>query len=227
MEVKIIKTEDGSSSLLNTSLNETYHSIHGAYTESQHVFISNGLDFLVQQGIKQVSIFELGFGTGLNAWLTWQYAEEHDIRILYYTIETHPLPDSIISGLEFEGINKEKSTTSSLKTLHESSWGKYIKISSNFVFYKAEVSLELCEFPEKADVVYYDAFAPNKQPELWQQAPLQKVWDYMNIDGVLTTYCAQGQFRRNLRAVGFEVQTLPGPPGKKEMTRAIKRNDEK
>ena len=208
------QTKDGSHTVVHPS-GDTYHSIHGAVQESQHVFIKNGLQFFLQERpTNQVNILEIGFGTGLNALLTLQqYA---NIEIQYTTLEPFPLGPETFNQLNYNG--KE-----SLFALHASPWNMPKKIFDNFILSKLEITLDQWSFSENYfDVVYFDAFAPNSQPELWKPEVFRKIYLTMARSAVLTTYCAKGQVKRDLKSVGFTVESIPGPPGKREMVRAIK-----
>jgi tRNA U34 5-methylaminomethyl-2-thiouridine-forming methyltransferase MnmC len=209
--------------LLNTSLNETYHSKHGALQESIHVFIKEGLDYFLQRkSQKDISILEVGFGTGLNALLTVQRALELPGNIIHYTsLETFPVPEEIWSKLNYiDSVGlKEK-----FNQLHEATWNEAVSITSGFNLRKLNLSLQQIDFSSEFDLVYFDAFAPNKQPEMWEIDVLKQVVNAMRADGVFVTYCAKGQLKRDLKSLGLEVETLPGPPGKKEMVRGIKKN---
>ncbi len=221
MSIEIITTSDGSHSLLNTALNETYHSKHGALQESVHVFIKEGLDYFLQgKSQKNISILEIGFGTGLNALLTLQRALELPNNIYYTSLETFPVPEEIWSRLNYiDSVGlKEK-----FNQLHEAAWNEEVSITSNFNLRKLKTSLQQINFFSEFDLIYFDAFAPNKQPEMWEIEVLQKVVDAMRTNGVFVTYCAKGQLKRDLKSLGLEVETLPGPPGKKEMVRAVKK----
>lgn len=228
-EPEFIITGDGSHSLMNTALNETYHSRHGAVQESNHVFIHHGLDdFLAQRQTDTLSILEIGFGTGLNAFLTLKKVfianEGRALPSVHYTaIEGFPLPESIWRALNY--IEKEAPPLPSLfYKLHEAAWNEPVEISPDFILRKEHIMLETVELPsDQYDLVYFDAFAPSRQPELWTFSVLQRVVASTKTGGMFVTYCARGQLKRDLRALNMEVETLPGPPGKKEMTRAIKR----
>lgn len=219
--LKIITTADGSHSLLNEVLNETYHSVHGALQESAHVFIKNGLEYVSQQNSLPISIFEVGFGTGLNALLTLQYAHLHQRNVDYTAIEPAPLPPEILEGLNYAcslGLIEE------FKTLHSSGWDVKHALGFNFSLLKTQTTLQQIKIPtDSIDLVYYDAFAPSKQPELWELPLLEKVSNGLKPGGVMVTYCAKGQLKRDLKTLGLFVETLDGPPGKKEMVRAQKR----
>jgi tRNA U34 5-methylaminomethyl-2-thiouridine-forming methyltransferase MnmC len=218
--LKIITTSDGSHSLLNEELNETYHSVHGAIRESLYVFIQNGLEYWLKKNDVPLSVFEVGFGTGLNALLTLQFAKEFKKKIHYTTIEPFPLPEQIWSGLNYPtSLHGEKE----YDALHIARWDSEQSIDVNFTIRKLNTTLEKVEIPEATlDVVYFDAFAPSKQPELWNIALLEKVCRGLKPGGVLVTYCAKGQLKRDLKSLGLMVETLPGPPGKKEMVRGAK-----
>ncbi|GCC52009.1 methyltransferase [Chryseotalea sanaruensis] len=220
--IELITTGDGSHSLLNTSLDETYHSRHGALQESKYVFIKQGLNFFIEKaGNKQVSILEVGFGTGLNAWLTLQEAQALNISIHYTSLETYPLPKSVWPSLNYAtGSEFEKD----FEKLHEAEWNKEVLINKDFSLHKVEQSLQEFDVVGKSfDIIYFDAFAPNKQPELWEASILQKVVISLNPSGVFVTYCAKGQLKRDLKSFDLVVESLPGPPGKREMVRALKK----
>jgi tRNA U34 5-methylaminomethyl-2-thiouridine-forming methyltransferase MnmC len=223
-KVKIITTEDGSHSLYHEGLKETYHSFHGAYRESLHVFLLYGLDSWLANNPNRypLRVFEVGFGTGLNAWLTLVWAEQYQIPVLYHTIEPFPLSEEVYSQLNF--IHQNDAIWHYHKyfeALHKAPWNEGGPLSEYFNFKKDQVSLEEAQlYP--SDVVFFDAFAPSKQPELWEKTMLEKVTKSMRPGGLFTTYSAKGQLKRDLRDLGLEVESPPGPPGKKEMTRAWK-----
>lgn len=218
--IKIITTHDGSHSLFNSQLNETYHSVHGAIQESKHVFIKNGLNFLVERSwAPQISILEMGFGTGLNALLTLQQSFDLNSKIQYTTIEAFALQRNIWSNLNYGELIDVKHY---FEMLHNSPWHEWVTISNNFSLLKCNARLEDVSLQQTYDLIYFDAFAPSKQHELWQMPILKKVTDCLNPNGVFVTYCAKGQLKRDLKELGLVVETLPGPPGKKEMVRATR-----
>ena len=219
--IKVIVTADGSHSLLNEDLNETYHSVHGAIQESVHVFIQNGFDhFVSQQNPEQFSILEIGFGTGLNALLTIQKIVEKPIRVHYTSLEAYPLGEEIWSTLNY---CEELALKPEYKRLHQSAWDIEHLILPQFTLLKKHTTLQQVSFnPASYNLIYFDAFAPNKQPELWSIDMLQKVVEAMSESSVFVTYCAKGQLKRDLRALGLQIETLAGPPGKHEMVRATK-----
>jgi tRNA U34 5-methylaminomethyl-2-thiouridine-forming methyltransferase MnmC len=222
--VKIITTEDGSHSLYHEELQETYHSFHGAYRESIHVFMIYGLDSWLARNPRKfpIRIFEVGFGTGLNAWLTLVWAEQNQVPVLYHSIEPFPIGKEVYSQLNYiEHDHGIWHFHKYFEALHDAPWNEGGPVSEYFNFKKDITTLEEAQlYP--SDVVFFDAFAPSKQPELWTRETLEKVTSAMRPGGLFTTYSAKGQLRRDLKELGLEVEILPGPPGKKEMTRAWK-----
>ena len=220
---QFLVTNDGSHTLFVPELNETYHSTHGAIQESNHVFIEQGLKFLYSvKSYKKIRIFELGFGTGLNALLTAIFAEVHQLDIEYDSIEAFPLSSSEITKLNYPQLIHEDSTARLFQRIHGSPWDKKVYISSCFSLLKVEKVLQTHELDKEYDLCFFDAFAPSKQPEMWEKNILEKIYYGLSEKGVFVTYCAKGQLKRDLRDIGFDVETLPGPPGKKEMVRGIK-----
>lgn len=221
MSIEIITTGDGSHSLRNHKLNETYHSIHGALQESVHVFIKSGLDYIIERDpVNEIRILEIGFGTGLNALLTWKRAKEIKNKISYTTLEAFPVSDEIWPQLNYTSSEIDRE---GFKLLHAAKWNESVQIAPHFELLKLHATLEDVNLPSAAfDIIYYDAFAPNKQPELWTLPVLEKVTKTLKPSGILVTYCAKGQLKRDLRSLSLEVGTLSGPPGKKEMVRAKK-----
>lgn len=227
-KVKLITTEDGSHSLYHEELQETYHSFHGAYRESIHVFMLYGLDSWLARNPRKypIRVFEVGFGTGLNAWLALVWAEQNQIPVLYHTIEPFPLEKEVYSQLNYiEHDHGIWHYHKYFNALHEAPWNEGGPVSEYFNMKKDKVTLEEAQlYP--SDVVFFDAFAPSKQPDLWKKEILEKVTDAMRPGAVFTTYCAKGQLKRDLKELGLVTETLPGPPGKKEMTRAWKNSDQ-
>ncbi len=220
--VHLIITEDGSHSLKNDALDETYHSFHGAVQESDHIFIKNGLQHWCENFEGKPRILEIGFGTGLNAYLTLLFAEEHKRAIAFDTLETFLLPKDIYSHLNYPTITGGPQLGKYFESLHTGEWGKAIAVTPYFTIRKTEASVHDFHSDQLFDIVYFDAFAPNKQPDMWTMEVIQKMYDLLAINGYLVTYCAQGQFKRNLKQAGFSIEALPGPPGKMEMVRAVK-----
>jgi tRNA U34 5-methylaminomethyl-2-thiouridine-forming methyltransferase MnmC len=220
MKREIIVTGDNSKSLLIPELNETYHSVHGAAVESNHVFIANGLS---QAGKESVRIFEMGFGTGLNALLSFAWSENTPVYIAYDTIEKYPLGYDLVKSLDHPGRTCLSHLAANFEKMHTCPWGVPVALSEHFSFQKTEIDLmEAVPLKETYDLIYFDAFGPKIQPALWSTAMLLKMYDALVPGGKLVTYCAQGQFRRNLREAGFRTERRPGPPGKREMTVAHK-----
>lgn len=222
--LKVIQTEDGSSSLLNVDLNETYHSVHGAIQESQHVFIESGLNHLLHHSLqKSISILEIGFGTGLNALLTALIAAREHVKIEYEALETFPLSQETVSLLNYPLQLNVEEAAFIFDSLHQSEWNKPQRISSHFSLLKRDLKIQNADFgKQKFDLVYFDAFAPDKQPEMWELPVLQKVAEAMKPQGVFVTYSAKGQLKRDLVSLGLSIEKIPGPPGKREMIRATK-----
>jgi len=225
MQRKIITTKDNSKTLLISDLNETYHSNHGALTEAQHIFIKNGVNQLKDKQKEEISIFEMGFGTGLNAILTFQFAQQHQLKINYTTIEKYPILQSEIESLNYATLlNLSHSEKETYQKMHLSKPDQTKTISPYFEFKLFKNDIKHTELNQNTfDIIYYDAFAPQHQPQLWEESVLKKMYDSLTPDGFLITYCAQGQFKRTLKEIGFEVKPLPGPPGKREITKAIKK----
>lgn len=220
MSIQIITTADGSNTLRHISLNETYHSIHGAIQESLHVFIQNGLLPLIQDGRKEISVFEVGFGTGLNALLTMQRANQLKMKVVYTSVEPHPLAENVWTLLNYpEALNLAEE----YRALHVAPWQVGTSLSPYFNILKHKSLLQETDLGKaEFDLVYYDAFAPAKQPDLWVLDVLKKVVIALKPGGAIVTYCAKGQLKRDLKSLHLTVETLPGPPGKKEMIRAVK-----
>lgn len=220
MKRKIVTTEDGSHTLYIPEMDEHYHSTHGALQESKHIFIEAGLKANQKD---ELCVFEVGLGTGLNALLTLITADELSIKLNYISIEKYPLSEE-----EYNGLNYSEQTNFDYKpnylAIHKCDWNQSIILTANFHFKKLQSDIRTLEFSnlEMFDVIYFDAFAPNKQVGLWDKSIFDKIYKHCNPGAVLVTYCAKGEVRRNLQAVGFKVERLPGPPGKREILRAIK-----
>ncbi len=222
MSLRQIYTADGSSSLLNVELNETYHSTHGAIQESNHVFIKNGLRFFTESNqSSQVSLFEVGFGTGLNALLALKFSIENKIKIDYSSIETFPIDWDVISQLNYSDKISLDNAKILFEKIHRSNWNEEASIDEYFSLTKISQSIQSVELKDKNfDVIFFDAFAPSKQPEMWEKSMLEKIVRTMKPTSVFVTYCAKGQLKRDLKSLGLMVESLPGPPGKREMVRA-------
>lgn len=223
IETKLIITKDGSHSLYVPHLNEHYHSTHGAIQESRHVFINSGLH---ANKLQQVNILEIGFGTGLNAFLTLLESKKKEIQVNYTTLELYPLDIECVKQLNYAQLSSDEDAAKHFLTLHESPWGVSIQITPFFTLHKVKRDFSkvnsIIETDTRFDVIYYDAFAPEKQPEMWTQQIFDKLFSVCNKKGVLTTYCAKGVVRRMLESSGFTIEKLPGPPGKREILRCRK-----
>lgn len=219
MKTQLIQTSDHSHTIYLPEMDETYHSQNGAMEEALHVYIDAGLNHVARTK-DVIRIFEFGFGTGLNALLSWIEAEKNQKQLLYDTVEKHPLPFEVYTQLNYD---QQSNGNGKLAKLHEANWGEQTIFDSHFIFQKTDCDILDYPFPSNFyDVVYYDAFGPSKQAEVWEMAVLEKVCQSITKQGVLVTYCSQGQFRRNLKSLGFEIEKLAGPTGKREITRAIK-----
>lgn len=220
MRTKIEITADGSHTIFVPELDEHYHSVNGAVQESMHVFIDSGL---TQINKKEICIFEVGFGTGLNAYLTALQVQNTSSIIHYTSIEAYPLPIDVVQKLNYSQQLKSDSYDLFLK-LHEKEWNKETRILPNFYLNKIKADFTSYNYESQncIDIVYFDAFAPDKQSDMWSQEIFNSVYSIMSLGGVLVTYCAKGVVRRMMQQAGFVVERLPGPPGKREMLRATK-----
>lgn len=217
-----IITQDGSKTLYCRDLDEQYHSLFGAVTESRHVFIQAGLvPFSENPGLK---VFEVGFGTGLNCLLAALFAIEHQMDMAYYTVENFPLPESVTGQLNYGDLIGSVAP-GLFSALHQAAWDQDVMVHPHFMVRKIRADLVHDELvlPVKADVVFFDAFGPDKQPEMWTPSIFCKVADLTASGGILVTYSAKGEVRRRLVSAGFSVERLPGPPGKREMIRGTKK----
>ena len=243
MERIIERTDDGSATLFVPELNEHYHSTKGARTESQHIFIDMGLK---ASPAATPRVLEIGFGTGLNAWLTLEEAERSRRNIHYTGLELYPLDWQTVEQLGYISsdeqltIHRKQTTTDKqftpneekeqqpaielFKQLHTSPWEKDVQLTPHFTLRKIETDVNTWRVENSPfNLVYFDAFAPEKQPEMWSQELFNRLYVLLDKDGILTTYCAKGVVRRMLQTAGFTVERLPGPPGgKREILRARK-----
>lgn len=223
MKRSIITTDDGSKTIKIEEWNEHYHSTHGAIQESMHVYIKAGLDCFVDQSQpKSITIFEAGFGTGLNALLSYLWSEKSKIKIDYLGIEAYPISKEEIESLEYYKIIDGDNVKLVYDNLHQADWEQWLEISSFFRLKKQKLFFSDLEVQNQADVIFYDAFGPRVQPELWEKSIFQKFYDALKPNGVFVTYCVKGTARRALQEIGFEVDIIEGPPGKRHMMRALK-----
>lgn len=220
---KLIQTKDGSSSVYDAYWNASFHSIHGAITESNQVYIISGLQQLQFNG-PSLQIFEFGFGTGLNAFLSLAYSQELSILIEYTVIDSCILEMDLVYQLDYPKQSNLRKYADSFYRMHQVSWGKPSQIDTNFTLHKIQLDWNLFEpeFEQHFDLIYFDAFGPEVQPELWNYDSLLKTHKILKLGGLLCTYCAKGSVKRLLKQIGFKVESLNGPPGKREITRAVK-----
>ncbi len=211
-------TSDGSHTILSDSFKETYHSTSGAIAETQHVFIDAGLKAIPD--LKTISIFDVGFGTGLNVLMT--FLNSKNINVNYFTVEPYPIAFETAKEFNFVDQLKDDSLNDIFEKIHASEFNKEIKLSESFTFTKSNQKLEDVNFNTTFDLIYFDAFAPDTQPELWTEEIFKKLFDVSNSGCVLVTYSAKGQVRRNMQAAGFKVERLAGCPPKREMLRGKK-----
>ena len=216
-DLSIVLTSDGSQTIRNNVTGDTYHSVHGAIQESSHVFIKHGLEYFIRTfpEKKVIRIFEVGLGTALNAWLTLQYVKDLKVQVEYVALEPYPLEKEIYSNLNY-GEDRE-----TLLRFHECSWNTPVEFSNYFKFTKHSEKIELAELHTAMfNVIYYDAFAPKSQPEMWSKEILEKIRSSMALPGIFVTYCAKGQVKRDLKELKLKVENPEGPPGKRSMLRA-------
>jgi len=219
MKRKIIETADGSHTIAVPELNEHYHSVHGAINEAKHVYLKHGLN-----GVENnpVTVLEIGFGTGLNALLTYVEAEKLKRKVYYQSVEAYPVDLETISHLNYVDKIEEEGAAEKFNQLHLSNWEEEVILSDNFTFKKQKRFFNEINESNKFDVIYFDAFGPEKQPELWTEEIFTIMYNSLKEEGILVTYSAKGAIKRAMKAAGFKIEALPGPPGKREMTRAIK-----
>lgn len=221
MRREVIVTADGSVTIHLPEWNEQYHSKHGAITEAIHVFINAGLNYYIEKLPNQsISILEIGFGTGLNSFLTFLESDKRDIKINYTGIEAYPIEVAVIEKLNYaEQLNSNKTD---FLALHLANWGEQASLNSNFNLTKRQQFFSDIKDVNVFDVIYFDAFGARVQPDLWTEPIFSSMYLALKKNGVLVTYAAKGSVRRAMQAVGFTVERLPGPPGKREMLRATK-----
>ena len=221
-DIELKTTVDGSHTLFLSSLNEHYHSTHGALQESQLVFIENGLNH-IQPCLKEINLLEIGFGTGLNALLTVLEAKKQQRKINYVAVEPFPVRQDIIEKLNYAELIGSTEAKGYFKKLHETGWEYPAFLSDYFILSKIlapleSISLRALQF----HLIYFDAFGPDVQPEMWTEEVFTKLYDCLKPDGILVTYSCKGTVKRVLKAAGFEVEKLAGPVGKREVLRAVK-----
>lgn len=221
MKRKVVYTTDGSKTIQISDWDEQYHSKHGAVQEAYHVFIKHGLNLFKNQ---ELSILEVGFGTGLNAFITYIEADKRNLNIIYNGVEKYPVTGEELKLLQYASTLKVESLSGTFDKMHELSWEHLHEIDAKFKMVKRQIDFSEIENEEEFDLVYFDAFGARVQPELWTEKIFHRMFKALKKNGVLVTYAAKGSVRRAMQSVGFTVEKLPGPPGKREMLRAIKQN---
>jgi len=218
MHTELKLTEDGSHTLFVPEIDECYHSTHGAIQESRHIFMEAGLNQCLKP---EISVLEIGFGTGLNAFLTLLESERSGKKIRYTSLELYPVgvETALLLNYPAEMAPDKKYL---FDKLHTSPWNEAIEITPDFLLKKIETDFTGYIFEGNFDVVYFDAFSPEKQPEMWSNELFEKIYSHCNAGSILTTYCAKGIVRRAMQEAGFVVERLPGPPGKREILRSLK-----
>lgn len=219
--MKQIITTDGSHTLQSDQVNDTYHSTNGAIAEANIVYIQNGLHYCFDTFNEDIHLLEVGFGTGLNALLTCLEAERLHRKVIYYSLEPFPIPVKEALTLNYSELLSDKDRL--FKKIHQASWNTPVNITSDFTLIKIQESLQTIDFGCSGfHLIYFDAFGPDKQPELWDESMLHKVASNTILNGVFTTYSTKGTVKRALKKNGFSIEKLPGPLGKREVLRAVK-----
>ena len=220
--VKLIVTADGSHTLFIEELNEYYHSTFGAIQESMHIFIEAGLKFQLNK-FQEINLLEIGFGTGLNALLSYDHSFRNKLNINYWAIEPFPVNSKFIRKLNYGKTLQNKSLSDLFIQLHDAEWNTNLVLSDRFNFRKLKNEVQNTQLPENYfNLVYFDAFAPDVQPELWTEGVFKKIYNSMTEDAVLVTYSVKGDVKRAMKSAGFKIEKLPGPIGKREFLRAKK-----
>ena len=216
MYSELFITEDGSHTLFVPTIDECYHSTHGAVQESQHIFINSGFK---QCDKSEIRVLEIGFGTGLNTFLTLMEAGKIGKKVYYTSLEKYPV--EVEQALQLNYVeNRFSDFKKEFELLHTSPWNAKVQITAFFLLQKIQADFTIFDLDEMYDVIYFDAFSPEKQPEMWSEALFEKIYSHCNSEAILTTYCSKGIVRRAMQAAGFLVDRLPGPPGKREILRS-------
>ena len=223
MEREIITTADGSKTIHLKAWNEQYHSKHGALQEAKHVYIKSGFQYMLEQSnFETYDILEIGFGTALNTMLTLIESKKRDLSIRYTAVEAYPVSKEELDELNYESLFP-LDFSNFFNEIHTVKWNEFSEIDRGFCLNKQLKKFNEVNAQNIYDLIYFDAFGPRVQPELWSVSIFDKMHDALKQDGILVTYCAKGAVRRVMELVGFQVERLPGPPGKREMLRAIKK----
>lgn len=219
MKREIIQTKDGSTTIHLEEWNESYHSKHGAIQEAKHVFIKNGLSLFKD---KALSILEIGFGTGLNTFISFLEAQTMGQTIDYVGVEAYPVAAEEIISMNYVDELNAQSKLEIFEKMHKSNWNEKIMLSDSFSLTKRQQFFQDIDDVAQFDLIYFDAFGYRVQPELWSTEIFKKMYEALKENGVLVTYAARGVVKRSMIEVGFRVEKLEGPPGKREMFRAFK-----
>jgi len=220
MEREVRKTADGSMTIYIPELDEHYHSFHGALQEAVHVFIKNGIELFPKKS--EIAVFEMGFGTGLNALLTAIWADENNQKVNYFGLEAFPVELEMNLKMDYPTLIENKNAAIYFKEIINGKWEEKFSISEYFKITKSAQKIQDFTSEMQFDIIFFDAFGPRAQEEMWDFEILQKTIALLNSTGLFVTYCAKGQLKRDLKALGLKIETLQGPPGKREMTIAWK-----
>jgi tRNA U34 5-methylaminomethyl-2-thiouridine-forming methyltransferase MnmC len=221
MRTELFITADGSPTLFVPELNEHYHSVHGAVQESKHVFIQAGYHAL-PEAMQHRSILEIGLGTGFNALLTLDTVMDTSVQLTYHALEPFPISPNMVDAFAKEHTAQLGKAASYFSTLHACPWEEEVALHPQFTIVKMNCTLDAFYPTEQYHLIYFDAFAPTVQPEMWEEKHFHTLYASLFTGGILVTYCAKGAVRRAMQSAGFMVERLPGPPGKREMLRATK-----
>tara|TARA_B100000787_G_scaffold76939_1_gene56570 strand:- start:10321 stop:10983 length:663 start_codon:yes stop_codon:yes gene_type:complete len=216
---EIIQTSDGSTTIYIPEWNEQYHSIHGAIQEAYHVYIKHGLE---SKTTNELAVLEIGFGTGLNSFITFLEGQKKHLLVEYVGVDAYPVTQEELEKLNYVTELDASHAATVFETFHSCSWEEKHQITSDFSLLKRKQFFHEIEDENKFDIIYFDAFGARVQPELWTEEIFKKMFLALKLEGVLVTYSAKGSVRRAMQSVGFTVERLPGPPGKREMLRAVK-----
>jgi tRNA U34 5-methylaminomethyl-2-thiouridine-forming methyltransferase MnmC len=216
MKRELRETADGSMTIYLPEMDEHYHSYHGALQEAKHVFIENGIQRFPKKDT--ISVFELGLGTGLNALLAAIWAERNQQKVAYFGLEAFPVENEMNFEMKYDSLITDYQSKDLFTKIIIAPWEAKTEISDFFQLCKCQSKIQSLLIEQKFDIIYFDAFGPRAQEEMWDFEILQKTTSMLNPDGLFVTYCAKGQLKRDLKTLGLKVETLPGPPGKREMT---------
>jgi tRNA U34 5-methylaminomethyl-2-thiouridine-forming methyltransferase MnmC len=216
MKRELRETADGSMTIYLPEMDEHYHSYHGALQEAKHVFIVNGIERFPKKDT--ITVFELGLGTGLNALLTAIWAERNQQKVAYFGLEAFPVETEMNFAMKYDSLITDYQSDDLFSKIVLAPWEAKTDISTYFQLCKCQSKIQSLLIEQKFDIIYFDAFGPRAQEEMWNFEMLKKTTSMLNPGGLFVTYCAKGQLKRDLKTLGLKVETLPGPPGKREMT---------